>query len=142
MGHDYCRRRKIACENCQTKIKHCFLIFHPQWGTIQVGTVCCDRLTTTSYATDQRGMEGKRKRYLNPENWQKTDKGNMHRRYKGRHILVFEKEGSYSLKIEETFGRKKFTTQEEALNHAFSIIHDGRLRRYEQTQELPTYLIP
>ncbi len=142
MGHDYCRKGKVPCENCQTKIKHCFLIFHPQWGTLQVGTICCDRLTTTTYATEQRNLDKKRAHYFKSIHWQKTERGNKHRRYKGRHILVFKRGGAYFLKIEETFGHKKFATPEEAQNHAFTIIHDGRLRSYELAKPVPSTILP
>ncbi len=140
MGYHICKKGKEKCGNCMTPIKHCYFLFHPQWGTLLVGEICCTQLTKTSYASSQRKKEMKRNRYLDIKKWKKTAKGNWIRRYKGHNIIVFTHHNAFFLKIDHRFGKKPFESFQKAQNHAFNIIQDGILDAYESQQATKTYL--
>ncbi|MEM9737526.1 MAG: hypothetical protein AAF770_00260 [Bacteroidota bacterium] len=134
MGYHICKKGKEKCGNCATPIKHCYFLFHPQWGTLLTGEICCNQLTKTYYASSQKKKEKKRATYLANSKWIKTEKARIERRYKGRHIIIFAYQGFFFLKIDHRLGKKKFASYVQAKNHAFNIIQDGILELYEANQ--------
>jgi hypothetical protein len=48
-----------TCELCGTSIRYVFLVYHAKWGTMEVGEICCDHLTSTVFAAER--MDARRK---------------------------------------------------------------------------------
>ena len=42
------------CEFCNNPLRYSFAIFHENWGTINVGTGCCDNLTDSDLASNEK----------------------------------------------------------------------------------------
>jgi hypothetical protein len=62
-----------TCENCGASIRYVFYIFHENWGTLEVGTLCCDNLTDSNVASNKmeslKSYEGRGDRFLNSKRW-------------------------------------------------------------------------
>ena len=56
------------CELCGTALRYSYAIVHPGWGSMAVGTDCCDKLTGTTDASEYYDMmvkdRGKMKRFV------------------------------------------------------------------------------
>src|SRR6202171_5874995 len=66
-----------TCELCGTSIRYVFPVHHAKWGTLEVGEICCDHLTSTTFATEhmdaRRKLIERRKRFVSSSRWH-TDK--------------------------------------------------------------------
>lgn len=64
------------CERCGTSLRYEYEIVHYKWGTIFVGTHCCDRLTGTQEASTiedkWKKYESRKKHFSNPRGGRKT----------------------------------------------------------------------
>jgi len=62
-----------TCENCGALIRHSFLIEHENWGTIEVGTFCCDKLTDSKIASNllesQTSYKSRKQRFIKSNRW-------------------------------------------------------------------------
>jgi hypothetical protein len=65
------------CEYCGTELRYIFAIVHPKWGSMAVGTDCCDRLTVTREASEYHESYIKKReqrvRFLNSKRWRWRD---------------------------------------------------------------------
>lgn len=58
------------CENsgCGSHLRYSFTVYHPQWGTLEVGTLCCDYLTDSKAASNFKEsilrFEGRKERFM------------------------------------------------------------------------------
>jgi hypothetical protein len=61
------------CEFCDTELRYIYAITHPKWGSLAVGTDCCDRLTMSSEASEHHARlmkeREKRARFLTSTRW-------------------------------------------------------------------------
>lgn len=123
-----------TCENngCGASIRYCFTIFHANWGTLQVGTVCCDHLTGTEIASNFKEskikFDSRQFRFINSKRW----------KYDGSHkikqslfvIEIFENENQFSLNINGYKSNIKHKTVEYAKIKVFEIIENGELIKF------------
>ena len=93
-----------TCENrgCGSSIRYSFTIFHKLWGTLEVGTYCCDNLTDSIVASNLKEsklkFEGRQQRFINSKRW--TVEGFIHKIKQGLfNIEIFENDNQFSLKI-------------------------------------------
>lgn len=124
-----------TCENrgCSSNIRYSFTIFHPQWGTLEVGTVCCDNLTDSEIASNLKEsklkFEGRKERFLNSKRW--TTNGKNYKIKQGLFdIEILGIENKFSLKINEKTSRIKHNTLATAKQKVFEIIEDGQLMKF------------
>lgn len=118
------------CEHCGTSIRYTFLIFHPKWGVIEVGTFCCDGLTGTALGSQQRKIAARRKRFLKSPRWQQDGYGRIKIALLSAQAAIDLQDGDYHIEIEGRLGKKCFSTIEEAKNELFTIANDGSLASY------------
>ncbi|PIQ47264.1 MAG: hypothetical protein COW03_16085 [Cytophagales bacterium CG12_big_fil_rev_8_21_14_0_65_40_12] len=126
---------KRACENrgCGSDIRYSYTIFHPQWGTIEVGTVCCDNLTDSEIASNLKEsklkFEGRKQRFLNSKRW--ITNGQNYKIKQGVfEIEILEVEEYFSLKINGKISKIKHETLTIAKTKVFEIIEDGQLMKF------------
>lgn len=124
-----------TCENrgCGSDIRYSFTIYHPQWGTIEVGTVCCDNLTDSEIASNLKESklkyESRKQRFLNSKRW--ITNGQNHKIKQGVFdIEILEIEQQYSLKINGKASKIKHSTLTIAKTKVFEIIEDGQLMKF------------
>lgn len=125
-----------TCENrgCGSDIRYSFTIFHTQWGTLEVGTVCCDNLTDSQIASNLKEsklkFESRKQRFINSKRW--SIEGQLHRIRQGLFdIEIIETENEFSLRINGKISRKiKHKTLIAAKTRVFEIIEDGQLMKF------------
>lgn len=144
-GWEYCGDEDLGdligtCEYCGSSIRYVFTILHENWGTLEVGTVCCDNLTDSNIASNlmesSTKYAGRRRRFLNSVRWKLED---------GKHLI---KQGNFEISItkkDEVFylsihgyqSNKKYTSLDDAKTKAFDVIENGELIRYFKEKNIP-----
>ncbi|MFL6790909.1 MAG: hypothetical protein ACJ8EE_07050 [Bradyrhizobium sp.] len=122
------------CELCGTAIRYVFPIYHPKWGTMEVGEICCDNLTSTTFATEHMAAQHKlfdrRKRFVFSSRWY-IDKSGSHCIVQNHMALWVVRDGAkYRLKMNGTTGRLEFDSVLEAKIKAFDLIDSDAVRAF------------
>ena len=130
-----------TCENsgCSSPIRYAFTIYHENWGTLEVGTVCCDNLTDSEIASNLKESKTKyanrADRFLTSKRWTITD--NIYSIKQGNfEISIIPNGNFYRLKINNKNGKIDHDTVEKAKRTVFDIIEDGQLMRFFKNQSI------
>jgi len=125
-----------SCDYCGEQIRHVFLVCHPAWSAMEVGTVCCDKLTSTDEAsahlTAVVRMNTRRKTFVSSPRWY-TDSQPFHtinqRTAAGWkvQITVAPYRGGYLLVIEGRSGKRVFPSVITAKAAAFDACESGEI---------------
>ena len=128
-----------TCENrgCGSDIRYSFTIFHPNWGTIEVGTICCDNLTDSQVASNFKEsrlkFESRKQRFINSKRW--VIDGTSQSIKQGLFdIEIFETTGQFSLKINGKTSQIRHKSLHDAKRKLFEIIEDGQLMKFFKEQ--------
>lgn len=131
-----------TCENrnCGTSIRYSFTVYHKNWGTLEVGTMCCDTLTCSEIASNLKEskvrFESRQKRFINSKRWLSEDK--LHRIKHGQfEIEIIEAEIGCSLKINGKKGKPKHKSLIDAKIALFAIIDNGDLAAFFKDKDYP-----
>jgi hypothetical protein len=121
------------CELCGTPIRYVFPIYHSKWGTLEVGEICCDHLTSTSFATEHMEAHakhmGRRLRFVLSNRWKKKS-GVPCIEQKGISVGVVADGREFRLRMNGVQGKMKFRSVLEAKIAAFEIINSGKAHAY------------
>ncbi len=122
-----------TCDNCGAPIRYVFMVYHENWGTLEVGTMCCDNLTDSNIASNKmeslKSYEGRMERFINSRRWKLID--NIAKiRQNLFDIEISRKETCYHLKIHNLESKKEYQTINEAKSSAFDVIESGKLIEY------------
>jgi len=93
LGDDDLGELSGTCENCGASIRYYFLIYHEKWGTIEVGTLCCDNLTDSELASNNK--ESRNKYYSRLSRFKKST------RWKENQNLTTIKQASFNIVLHE-----------------------------------------
>ena len=122
------------CELCQTSIRYVFPVHHAKWGTMEVGEICCDHLTSTTFATEQmttrRRLIDRRKRFVSSPRWKKDNCGSIHIAHKDVRVCVEQNGGAYRLQMNGIIGKHRFDSVLEAKIKAFDFIESGEAAKF------------
>lgn len=122
-----------TCENCNSSLRFVFYIFHQDWGTIEVGTHCCDMLTDSNIASNlvesQRRFEERRGRFIESKRWK--SQGNKYNLKQGVfNIEITCIDNKYFIKIQNLQSSKPYENLEVAKTKVFDVIESGELMEY------------
>lgn len=112
---------ETECDCCGTPMSWHNYIFHPKWGTINVGYGCAENLCIHDLH-QAKLKHNQRKTFINSPRWRSTPKGERYS-HGDRHVLVFNNNGQWKIKIAGTWGKLKFTSPEEAKAQAFDVLY-------------------
>jgi REP element-mobilizing transposase RayT len=133
LGYEDLGEVSANCELCGSNFRYQFFVYHKNWGSMQVGTVCCNALTGTELANNQVNKQNKyderKRRFIDSKRWIKIS-GREIIRQKGIRVDIAEFEGKYRIQLDQYQGRKGFASIEEAKLHAFTIIEDGSAKEF------------
>lgn len=122
-----------TCEKCDTPLRHVFYIFHENWGTIGVGTYCCDTLTDTDVASNlvesQRRYDERKKRFLKSKRW-KQEINTYKIRQANFDIEINQNELEFFIKILHLKSETPYKSLEDAKSKVFDVIESGELIEY------------
>lgn len=145
-GWEFCGYEDLGdligtCEYCDASIRYSYSIFHEKWGTIEVGTMCCDNLTDTKNASSlkesQTKFEARKTRFIHSNRWKIED--GVHSIKQGIFaIRIFGKGENYVLEIHRYYSKNKpYPRLEEAKAKAFEVIESGELVEYFKSKNVP-----
>jgi hypothetical protein len=124
------------CENsgCGSTIRHKYLISHPNWGFLEVGTICCDNLTDSNIASNKKEAlnryKSRKSRFVASKRW-KIDLDNFIIKQALFDIKITQKpESHFELSIHKLISKIKYETLQEAKEAAFDAIESGSLLEY------------
>lgn len=122
-----------TCELCGSSLRHQFFVFHENWGTMEVGTYCCDSLTDTEVASNlvdsKKRYEDRKRRFIQSSRWKSS--GNTHKIKQNKiSVAILSNGGSYRIAMNGTKGKLLFPTIEEAKEHIFEAIESGKAGKY------------
>lgn len=118
------------CDLCGTAIRYVFPVYHSNWGTMEVGEVCCDHLTSSDYATNQMRHLKRRTRFVSSCRWFEGKSGVASITQKGVLLSIIPDGANYRLRMNGTDGRLKFGSVLEAKIRAFDLIDSGVAGNY------------
>lgn len=124
------------CELCGTELRYLHTVYHPSWGSLDVGTICCDTLTGTTQASEARKKRTRLNRFIKHEKWV-FDRGQHYFTRAGINIVItgdhFDITGEprdFTVELNDISGRMHFDTLENAKKHVFELIISGKARNY------------
>lgn len=144
-GWEYCGMEDLedlsgTCEWCNSPLRYSFEVFHPQWGTMHVGTYCCDHLTDTTIASNKHESmtryKDRMKRFVVSKRW-KTDGKDLTINHLNYSVIVRQDDNGYFLVIHNIKGKERFTTVEKAKEKAFDVVESGVLSDYMKKHNIP-----
>lgn len=123
------------CDNCDTKLRYTHLITHPNWGSMEVGIDCCDKLTETTEASDLHrdyiNRLNRRKSFVNSPRWIRLKDKSMSIDHKDIFLMINQtKEGKFRIALNNVNGKKDYETFLDAQIKAFDFIEDGAAAAY------------
>lgn len=125
-----------SCELCNTPIRYVFMVTHPDWRPMEVGTDCCDHLTSTGTASEyietKKKLAEKRKRFVSSRRWVPAPRGACRIVQKRLEVLIVPDSEGFRLKIEGVKGKKLFRELFDAKLFAFDFIESGEAEQFLQ----------
>lgn len=122
------------CDSCGTELRYTFMIIHQMWNPMEVGELCCDRLTgsfeASLYMQSVRNFNSKKKRFVQSSRWKEDVNGNSIISQKGLKATIVNNSMAFQLNINGKNGKINFPNQDRAKMHLFDIIESGELEKY------------
>jgi hypothetical protein len=128
--------RDGECELCGTAIRYVFPVYRSKWGTMEVGEVCCDHLTSSDYATNEMRYVRRRTRFVFSRRWDAGKSGSPSITQKGVAPSIVPDGPNYKLRMNGTLGKLRFGSVLEAKIKAFDLIDSGVAPAYLQKRRL------
>ena len=135
-----------TCEYCGNNLRYEFEIVHEKWGSMIVGTHCCDNLTDSEIASTRvkslKRYESRKKTFLKSSRWKVT--GNT---YQIRHGIfpakIMPEADGWVLIIDNKRG-KTYPSLKAAQEKLFDVIERGELVKYYERNNLvlPSVKLP
>lgn len=119
-----------TCDNCGSSLRYVFYVFHENWGTMEVGTYCCDSLTDTKIASNlvesQRRYDDRRERFLKSKRWIQELK--IHKIKQGSFdIEIKQIDLDFFIQIQGLKSKKPYESLDDAKLKVFDVIESGEL---------------
>ncbi len=122
-----------GCEYCGNSLRYVFHIYHPHWGSLAVGAVCCRTLTNSdgasAYTRRQRLKEERADRFIASPRWAKAN-GIYKIRQKQFAVEIRGGDGGYKIVLNNTIGRQLFPGLTQAKRKVFEVIESGVAEKY------------
>lgn len=117
------------CELCGTELRYLFYVSHPHWEPMEVGTVCCDKLTATDYASRKvnsiTNYRERSDRFVSSKRW-RNECGVPTIKQKGFTIQIMHTRSAYIIRINGTEGKQVHQSQDDAKRAVYKFIESGK----------------
>lgn len=118
------------CQNCGTSIRYFYIIYHENWGTIEVGTLCCDNLTDSVLASNNKESRnkyyGRLRRFKKSPRW-KVEENLTKIKQAGFKIAIHEIKEGFKIEVNSKRSAKIYQHIDLAKQKIFEIIETGEL---------------
>ena len=127
------------CELCGTQLRYLYLVQHPNWPAMEIGTDCCDKLTGSSEASEHLDTHKKRtdklKRVVASPRWRRHSAGGIWIKQKGIAVRIVKRADSYKIRMERAEGKGNYPTLLDAQIKVFESIESGEAPQYLKKQK-------
>lgn len=130
MGDEDLGEKNGTCQNCGASLRYNYIIYHKDWGTLEVGSECCNNLTDTDIASNNKDSKtkylGRLKRFVKSKRWVNNA---LESRIKtvGLNISIKNIDELYHISINNVKGKKTFADLDEGKIEVFELIESGDL---------------
>ncbi len=133
LGYEDLGEVSSNCELCGSNFRYQFYVYHKDWGSMLVGSLCCNALTGSEIASEQidkqNRFDERKHRFINSKRWIEIA-GRSIIRQQGIRVEIIETDGYYSIQLDKFPGRDIFETLENAKSHVFNIIENGSVQKF------------
>lgn len=137
-GTDDLEELSGQCELCGRSLRYTFAIIHPSWGSMMVGTDCCDKLTASEEASLYMDRFLKRRdklaRFVESNRWKDREGGVSRLSENGTIFQIEPSEAVFKIAVNGEVGRKDFETVLDARKHLFEVMETGAIARFIDRQ--------
>lgn len=127
-----------TCELCGTDIRYVYAISHSAWGSMAVGTICCDHLTQTTEASEHHEeylkMINARKRFVSSKRWKEAEDGSLRITQKKIWVRIEKGAEGFSIRMNGIRGKQRFEALLDAKMQVFDSIYSGEAQRYLESK--------
>lgn len=121
------------CEYCGSSLRYLFHIYHENWGSLGVGTICCDTLTESDTASAQarqlKKREDRARRFLESPRW-KIEEGIYRIKQKGFDVEIHKTHEGHKIVMNNIRGKQIFPKMTQARMKVFEVIENGKAEKY------------
>ena len=122
------------CDCCGTQIRYTFFISHPDWYPMEVGTECCDNLTSTKLASSllesHRRYATRLKRFVSSSRWASLPFDIFSISHKKIEIRIRMADGKYRIWMNGIRGVMDFSDLLSAKVAVFDAVESGAAHRF------------
>lgn len=117
------------CELCGTELQYIYAVIHPKWGSLAVGTYCCDRLTLTTAASEHHRkhikVRDRRARFLSSTRW-KERSGEWRITQKGIAVCISACNDKFIVSMNGARGKIEYASIFDAKLKVLDVIDSGK----------------
>lgn len=130
------------CELCGTDLRYLYLVQHPNWPAMEVGTDCCDHLTVSTDASEHLNAHKKQadrvKRFVSSPRWKTGAAGAITIKQGGFIIAIIKSGEAFRIVLDGTRGKSNYATILDAKMKVFDFIDSGEAAKFveERTAKL------
>lgn len=128
-----------TCDNCGSSLRYLFYIYHEKWGTIGVGTLCCDNLTDSEVASNlvesKKKYEERKKRFIESKRWKHANDIRTITQ-NGFEIEIQQCNDACYIKVNQLRSEKKYKSLFDAQSKIFDVIESGELINYVKKKNI------
>lgn len=122
------------CDLCGANLRYLYLVHHPKWPAMEVGTDCCDHLTGNTSASefndDYVKKREKRRRFTSSPRWKKEDDNTISIVQDRIPALIFKNQNHYKIYINGIPGDNIYTSLIDAKIRLFEFIDSGEAKEF------------
>lgn len=138
LGYEDLGEVSANCELCGSNYRYQFFVYHKDWGSMLVGSLCCNALTGNEIASniieDQVRLNERKQRFVLSKRWV-TISGREIIRQKGIRIEISQNKGKYIIQLNHYPGEKRFNSVIDAKSHVFDILENGVAENFIHRRE-------
>ena len=109
------------CEYCRTTIRWHFEIYHPEWGSLIVGSECAENLSLGEEIKALRSYSRRLTKFIDSKRWKRNEFGWVIKQ-KTYRVLIRKYQEGHRIKIDHRRGDLYFETLKLAKIKAFEIV--------------------
>lgn len=122
------------CELCGTDLRYLYLVQHPRWPAMEVGTDCCDNLTESTNASEFHDKYVKHseriKRFISSPRWSEERFGQTRIKQKGIEVFITKSAEGFQIAMDGVTGKAEYQTMLDAKMKVFESIDSGEATKF------------
>lgn len=122
------------CELCGTALRYLYLVQHPKWPAMEVGTDCCDNLTGSTAASEDLDAHKKRidrlKRFVSSPRWKRRGPSVLWIKQAGISVAVVGFGATFKIEMNGVQGNGRYASVVDAKIRVFEALESGKAAAY------------